>query len=210
MAVGVEGVRGSPRRPPATIAPIRSEARSRAPVLRRWIASSASSVPSVRPSAWRSAICPPTIPAGPAASARARTQPAAASAGRTCRAMTSKASVSRPSPARIAVASSNALWQVGRPRRRSSSSIAGQVVVDQRIRVDHLQRTGRRQRRGGVRRRRPRPPSGRAPAGAACRPPARCSASPRPAAPGRPPPDRPPPRAGNAPAPRPPVAGPPR
>ncbi len=32
---------------------------------------------------------------------------------------------SRASPARTAVASSNALWQVGRPRRRSSSSMLG-------------------------------------------------------------------------------------
>ena len=38
---------------------------------------------------------------------------------------TSKAKVRSPSPARIAVASSNFLCAVGRPRRRSSSSIAG-------------------------------------------------------------------------------------
>ena len=37
----------------------------------------------------------------------------------------SKASDWSASPTRIAVASSNALWTVGRPRRRSSSSIAG-------------------------------------------------------------------------------------
>ena len=36
-----------------------------------------------------------------------------------------KASVSRASPARMAVASSNCLWLEGLPRRRSSSSIAG-------------------------------------------------------------------------------------
>ncbi len=37
----------------------------------------------------------------------------------------SKASVSRLSPARMAVASSNARWTVGWPRLRSSSSIDG-------------------------------------------------------------------------------------
>ena len=36
-----------------------------------------------------------------------------------------KASVSSASPERIAIASPNTLWFVGRPRRRSSSSIAG-------------------------------------------------------------------------------------
>jgi hypothetical protein len=35
------------------------------------------------------------------------------------------AAVSSPSPARIAIASPNAMWTVGRPRRSSSSSIAG-------------------------------------------------------------------------------------
>src|SRR5690606_645319 len=39
----------------------------------------------------------------------------------------SKARACRPSPARIAVASSKARWQVGWPRRRSSSSIAGRT-----------------------------------------------------------------------------------
>ena len=43
----------------------------------------------------------------------------------TVEAINPKASVSRASPARMAVASSKALWQEGRPRRRSSSSIAG-------------------------------------------------------------------------------------
>ena len=37
----------------------------------------------------------------------------------------SNAAVSSPSPASTAVASSNALWQVGRPRRRSSLSMHG-------------------------------------------------------------------------------------
>ena len=55
---------------------------------------------------------------------------------------TSNASVNSASPARIAMASPKTLWQVGRPRRRSSLSSAGQIVVDQRIGVDHFQRAG--------------------------------------------------------------------
>ena len=43
----------------------------------------------------------------------------------------------RPPPAG-AVASSNCLWQVGLPRRRSSSSMQGQVVVGQGIDVDQF------------------------------------------------------------------------
>ena len=92
----------------------------------------------------------PPCPTGPAASARIATHRSAAVPGLTSRATTSNASVNRPSPARIAVASSNALWQVDRPRRKSSSSIAGKIVVDQRIGVHHLQRTSRRQRRLAV------------------------------------------------------------
>ena len=127
-------------------------------------------------------------PTGPAASARTRTQPSAASAGRTCarhhlegqrqqavagqdrRRLVERLVAGRPAPPQVVVV-----------HRR-------QVVVDQRIGVHHLQRAGRRQRRLRRRPRTPRPPSGRAPAGAACRPPARCNASPPPAAPGTPPP----------------------
>ncbi len=61
-----------------------------------------------------------------------------------------------------------------------------QVVVNQRISVNHLERTGRRQRRIRIRRRTPRPPSGKGPDAAACRPPAHCNASPWPAAPDTP------------------------
>ena len=60
--------------------------------------------------------------------ARARTPARCAPPDRdatSARAITSNARVSRASPARIAVAWSNALCTVGRPRRRSSSSMAG-------------------------------------------------------------------------------------
>ena len=80
-----------------------------------------------RPSAARSSIWPPTMPPRPAARARPVTSAIRTSASGwvSGRASTSKANVSSPSPARIAVASSNFLCAVGRPRRRSSSSIAG-------------------------------------------------------------------------------------
>ena len=100
-------------------------------------------------------------------------------AGRTSRASTSKASVNSASPARIAsrlaedlVAGRPAAAQVVVVHRR-------QVVVDQRIGVDHLDGAGRRQRRLDRRRRKPRPPSTPASAAAACRAPTGCSESPR-------------------------------
>lgn len=66
----------------------------------------------------------PAEPAAEETDARASsTRPAGRSF--TVEAINPKASVSRASPARMAVASSKALWQEGRPRRRSSSSIAG-------------------------------------------------------------------------------------
>ena len=61
----------------------------------------------------------------PAASAKAAQHAAAVDFGSISSANTSKASVNRASPARMAVASSNALWHVGRPRRKSSLSNAG-------------------------------------------------------------------------------------
>ena len=61
-------------------------------------------------------------PPGPAR--RAGTPPGRRTA-RPASAIQSKASVSRASPARMAMASPNTLWLLGRPRRKSSSSIAG-------------------------------------------------------------------------------------
>ena len=75
----------------------------------------------------RSSIWPPTMPPRPEARARPSTRSArtAAPDRSPARPAMSKASVSSASPARMAVASSNALCTVGWPRRRSSSSIAG-------------------------------------------------------------------------------------
>ena len=90
------------------------------------------------PSASRSSIWPPTMPAcagglGELAT-RARSAPRDRHACPAC-ASTSKASVSSASPARIAVASSNCLWQ----RRLAAPQIVvvhrRQIVVDQRIGV---------------------------------------------------------------------------
>ena len=55
----------------------------------------------------------------------------------------SKAMVRSASPARIAVASSKALWTVGRPRRRSSSSMAGSRH-GQAVGMDAFERRRRR------------------------------------------------------------------
>ena len=67
---------------------------------------------------------PADHPAAPAPRANSAQLTAAVRGGQLS-ASTSKASVSKASPARIAKASPNCLWQVGKPRRRSSSSIAG-------------------------------------------------------------------------------------
>src|SRR5271157_5574936 len=67
------------------------------------------------------------MPAAPAAPASAATS-SQRTPGSPCvsgSARTSNAAVKRPSPASTAVASSNSLWQVGRPRRKSLLSIAG-------------------------------------------------------------------------------------
>ena len=133
---------------------------------------------------------PADHPAGPAASASVRTQPTAASAGRTSRARTSNASVSR----RIAGQDRRRLVErlvAGRPAAAQVVVVhRRQVVVDQRVGVDHLHRAGRGHRRRRVgpaglgrhqRQERPQPLAAR---------PAGCSASPRPAAPGSGPPGR--------------------
>ena len=80
--------------------------------------------------------------------ARASSGPAAprtARIGRASRrsASTSKASACSASPARIAVASSKCTWQVGRPRRRSRVVHRRQVVVDQRVGMEQLDRGAR-------------------------------------------------------------------
>ena len=54
-------------------------------------------------------------------------------------ATTLNASVNSTSPASIAVDSPKALWQLGLPRRRSSLSMQ-QIIMDQRIAVQHLDR----------------------------------------------------------------------
>jgi len=81
--------------------------------------------PDLRPrrvalAAVRGELCEPVL--APARAARIAT--AAAALGPSS-ARHAKAWVSRPSPARIAMASPNAMCTVGRPRRSSSSSIAG-------------------------------------------------------------------------------------
>ena len=69
---------------------------------------------------------PPTMPEPPAARA-SWCESFIRTLGSGCpfEASTSNANVNNASPARIAVASSNFLWQVGSPRRRSSLSITG-------------------------------------------------------------------------------------
>ena len=76
----------------------------------------------------------PTAPAAvatePEAAVATEPEPSApatksAARARTPRASTSNARASSASPTKIAVASPKALWHVGRPRRRSSSSMAG-------------------------------------------------------------------------------------
>ena len=53
---------------------------------------------------------------------------------------TSKASVSSASPARIAMASPNTLWQVGTPAPQVVVVQRGKIVVNQRIGVNQFQR----------------------------------------------------------------------
>ena len=110
--------------PPAAMQPSSAAAEIRAPVLSCW---SCSSSPRVRalPSPAMSRTCPPTMPSGPASRDRQDTASTTRSAGSSAWVKTPKAAVSSPSPARMAVASPYTLWLVGRPRRRSSSSMAG-------------------------------------------------------------------------------------
>ena len=71
-----------------------------------------------------SSTCPPIMPAGPGGDGELRTM-RGADRGAASVASTSNAIVTIASPARMAIASPKTLWLVGRPRRRSSSSIAG-------------------------------------------------------------------------------------
>ena len=145
-------------------------------------------VPAARPGGRPSGR--PTIPAGPAASARIRTHRRAADAGSTSRAISSNARVKQGVPRQDGRGLVKRLV-TGRPAPPQVVVVhRRQVIVDQRIRVNQLQSTGRAHRRLRDRRRTPRRPSGRAPAAAACHPPARCNASPRPAAPAWPLPAR--------------------
>src|SRR5512139_2631050 len=113
--------------PPPRIPPIRAQEAIRAAVFRCWI-SSTSGGGETPGEASMSSCWPPTMPPAPAARARsamARTARAGRADARGDSAITRNASVSNPSPARMAVASPYALWQVGFPRRKASSSIAG-------------------------------------------------------------------------------------
>ena len=88
---------------------------------------------------------------------------------------TSNASVSIASPARIA--GPDAEHRPGGRAMAAQPVAVDDVVVQQRVVVHELDRDGRRQRRAGSCRRRPRPRAARASAGAPCRP-ARSRASP--------------------------------
>ena len=168
--------------PPQARRPPRTQAESSAPVLARWSRSSVGAS-TARPSDSRSSTCPPISPPvrRPRRARGRRRRGAAARRERPRRATAGgRRAVSRASPARMAMASPNTLCEVGLPRRRSSSSMRGQVVVDQAVGVDHLHGAGRIQqpRRRAVRRGAPtpRPRPGPAAAGCACRPRTGCSA----------------------------------
>ena len=96
----------------------------------------------------RSSICPPAMPPMPEASARRDTK-AARTAGSLCvrpSASAAKASVISASPARIAVASSYMTWDRGLAAAQVVVVHGGQVVVDQRVAVDALDRRRRAQK----------------------------------------------------------------
>jgi hypothetical protein len=123
VALGVEKIVGDLKRRPN-----RAAESAEAPV---FIACRRATSPNVNGatvvSASMSSIWPPTMPARPAARASPNDSATRTSALGSVRgsARISKASACNASPARIAVASSKARWVVGRPRLRSSSSIAG-------------------------------------------------------------------------------------
>ena len=117
------------RRRPARGAPARARSAPRTairrPVFRAWTRRSASG--DSLPASFRSRYWPPTIPPRPVARLISREDPDARARRRPgwCSATSCTASAKRASPARMAVSSPKSTWQVGRPRRRSSSSIAG-------------------------------------------------------------------------------------
>ena len=92
------------------------------------------------PSVAMSIIWPPTMPRQPLAmpSATTSSHRARASPWVSGSASTSNARVCRASPARIAVASSNLRWVEGLAAAQVVVVHARQVVVDQRVRVHHL------------------------------------------------------------------------
>src|SRR4249919_4291948 len=103
---------------------MRTEARNSAPVLSACkCAREATS--SSRPVASMSSAWPAHMPSTPLAAASSRSSETRIGAGSADSASTEKASACRASPARMAVASSQATCTVGRPRRKASSSIAG-------------------------------------------------------------------------------------
>ena len=114
--------------PPPMMAPATAAARISAPVLRACMSCSEYSSNVDEPTASRSIACPPTMPRAPAASAIVwivRIFLAASSGSRGSVESSANASVSSPSPARMAIPSPWTTWFVGRPRRSESSSIAG-------------------------------------------------------------------------------------
>ena len=120
------GARAWLRRRPRAIAPMRTDARSNAPVFsacRRCSASSVDARLAGRVDVERLAAAHAAHAGGDGEFARA--SPRASRAGSGASASSSKASDCSASPARIAVASSNATCTVGLPRRSASSSIAG-------------------------------------------------------------------------------------
>ena len=108
----------------AASAPIRTAARTSAPVLSECMRCSCASA-WVWPVASMSSAWPPHMPDAPEAVASASTQSILSCAGASARASAENARVCSASPARIALASSKATCTVGWPRRRASSSIAG-------------------------------------------------------------------------------------
>ncbi len=105
-------------------APMRTAARIRAPVFSACMRVNAASV-CCWPVASISRAWPPHMPDAPEAWARVCRQATRSVAGSGASASRPKARVCSASPARIAVASSKAMWVVGLPRRSASSSIAG-------------------------------------------------------------------------------------
>ncbi len=134
--------------------------------------------------AWRrstSRYWPPTMPPTPVAPDELARAAASTRSGVALLALGRAAGAPRrtgPSPARIATSSPKATCSVGRPAPQLVVVHRGQVVVDQRVGVDQLDRGRGRQHLTAGRGRAPRPWRARAPGGSACRRRAASSASP--------------------------------